>query len=89
MAKVATKQVVKVARKTVKKPKSTDDLLAEYLKTAEDALIEAVKLFSGPRRPDRVQGYWERLERAQIAVTGLYREELVRIRGPIRRRSTK
>lgn len=85
--KAANKQIRKPPR--VKKPKSVDDLLAEHLKQAEDHLIEAVKLFYGTRKPQRVGGYLERLERAQIAITGLYREELVRIRGPVRRRGTK
>lgn len=86
---MSTKVPVKAKPKASQKPKSVDDQLAEHLKTAEDALIEAVKLFSGPGKPQRVQGYLERLERAQIAITGLYREELVRIRGPIRTRRTK
>jgi hypothetical protein len=72
-----------------KKPRSPDQQLADHLNQAEDHLIEAVKLFSGPRRVTRGVGYQDRLERAQIAVTGLYREELVRIRGTIRRRSSK
>jgi hypothetical protein len=92
--KSATKAVVKTKRKSVpvitqKKPQSVDDQLSEHLKLAEDHLIAAVKLFYGPGKPQRVQGYLQRLERAQIAITGLYREELVRIRGPIRRRGSK
>lgn len=81
------KQVRKVPK--AKKPISVDDQLSEHLKQAEDHLIAAVKLFYGPRKPERVQGYLGRLERAQIAITGLYREELVRIRGPVRRRGPK
>lgn len=72
-----------------KKPQSVDDRLAEHLTQAEHHLIEAVKLFSEPRKPDRRVEYYRRLERAQETITGLYREELVRIRGPIKKRSKK
>lgn len=72
------------AVKTVAKKKiSVDDQLAEHLKQAEYHLIEAIKLFYGPRPPIRVSHYQKRLERAQELVTGLYREELVRMRGPL------
>jgi hypothetical protein len=70
-------------------PVSADDALAEHLKQAEHHLIEAVNLFSGPKKPDRRVEYLQRLNRAQEAITGLYREELVRIRGPIKKRGTK
>lgn len=69
----------------VKTRLSADDELAEHLKQAEHHLIEAVKLFSGPRRPVRGGGYYSRLEKAQEAITWLYREELVRIRGPLKK----
>lgn len=68
---------------------NVDDQLVEHLKQAEHHLIEAVKLFSGPRRPNRVPTYLERLQRAQEAITGLYREELVRIRGPLLKKGSK
>lgn len=68
----------------MKKPKSVDDELTEHLKQAEDHLIEAVILFSRPRKPVRRGGYQQRLIQAQEAITGLYREELVRIRGEVR-----
>jgi hypothetical protein len=66
-----------------------DDQLAEHLKIAEHHVIEAVNLFSGPRKPDRRVEYYQRLNRAQETITGLYREELVRIRGPIKKRGKK
>lgn len=71
------------------KPTSGDDQLTDHLKQAEDHLIEAVKLFSGPQKVTRRAGYQEKLERSQEAITTLYREELVRIRGTVRRRGTK
>jgi hypothetical protein len=84
------KNVSKIVQKTTKgKPKTTnavDAELAEHLKQAEYHLIAAVKLFSGHRPPSRVGTYLQRLERAQEAITGLYREELVRIRGPVRKK---
>jgi len=67
-----------------KSPKNVDDELAEHLKKAEDALIGAVKLFSGQLKPLRRESYYRRLILAQETITGLYREELVRIRGPLK-----
>lgn len=82
MPKPASKVVPKIHQKP-KTALSLDDQLTEHLKLAEHHLIEAVKLFSGPRRPNRVPTYLERLQRAQETITALYREELVRIRGPL------
>ena len=67
-----------------KKPPSVDDLLAEHLKNAEHHLIEAIKLFSGHKTPDRDSWYLKRLGSAQETVTALYRGELVRMRGPLK-----
>lgn len=64
------------------KPKTVDEKLAEHLKIAEEHLIEAVELFVNPGRPSRHAGYRSRLIMAQESITALYREELVRIRGP-------
>ena len=61
-----------------------DVRLADHLKQAEEHLIEAVRLFEQQNRPDRTQHYVERLTRAQELVTSLFREELIRIRGPIK-----
>lgn len=66
------------------KIKTVDDQLAEHLRVAEDHLIAAVKLFSRKVSPERHKDYLPRLIRAQELVTTLFREELVRIRGPIR-----
>lgn len=66
-----------------------DDQLAEHLRKAEEALIAALELFLGDARPTRRAGYQERLERAQEAITALYREELVRIRGPLKEKANK
>lgn len=70
-------------------PKSVDDELAEHLKQAEHHLIEAINLFSRPRRPIREVRYLKRLTGAQETITALYREELVRIRGPLRSKRGK
>jgi hypothetical protein len=89
-SKIVAKPSAKPKRKVARpKPLSEDDRLAEHLKQAEHHLIEAVTLFSGPRKVARRVGYQSRLENAQEAITGLYREELVRIRGPISRRGRK
>lgn len=64
--------------------KSTDDELADHLKEAEHHLIAAINLFSGPRRPIREVRYLIRLKGAQETITALYRQELVRIRGPLK-----
>lgn len=68
----------------VKQVLDVDRQLADHLRKAEEHLIEAVKLFEGKKHPDRTQHYVERLSRAQEMVTWLFREELVRIRGPIK-----
>lgn len=64
--------------------KSVDAQLAEHLEKAEHHLIEAVKLFELTKHPERHPSYVEKLSRAQELVTSLYREELVRIRGPLK-----
>jgi hypothetical protein len=63
---------------------SIDDQLGELLQTAETALIGAVNLFAEQKELSRRVGYLTRLVRAQELITGLYREELVRQRGPLR-----
>jgi hypothetical protein len=65
-------------------PKTVDDELAEHLKQAEHHLIGAITLFSGPRRPTREGTYLRRLTGAQETITWLYRQELIRIRGPFK-----
>lgn len=73
--------------KSVPIPKQTpsvDDELAEHLMQAEHHLIGAVNLFSRASRPVREGGYQKRLIGAQETITSLYRQELVRIRGPLR-----
>lgn len=72
-----------------KKVPKVDDVLVEHLKQAEHHLIEAVKLFSENPSLERRVGYLVRLVRAQEIVTGLHREELVRIRGSLRRRKSR
>jgi len=67
-----------------KKTTSIDKELTEHLKQAEHHLIGAVKLFSEEKKLSRRVGYYSRLIRAQETITGLYREELVRVRGPQR-----
>lgn len=67
-----------------KKPKVVDEQLAEHLREAEDHLVAAVELFLSPSAPNRRVGYLTRLTGAQEAITGLYREELIQIRGPLR-----
>lgn len=68
----------------IRKIQSVDDLLAMHLEKAEEHLIAAVKLFEKKTRPDRSKGYLERLIRSQELCTTLFREELIRIRGPIK-----
>lgn len=65
-----------------KKSTPLDDQLTKHLEQAEQHLIEAVKLFLEHKKLSRRLGYFSRLVQAQEAVTALYREELVRIRGP-------
>jgi hypothetical protein len=69
--------------------KSVDAQLAEHLLRAEESLIAALELFSKGKRPERPSEYLKRLTRAQELVTSIYREELVRKRGPIRLRPKK
>lgn len=76
MAKARVEHVVKVL--------DVDKELANHLKTAEEHLIAAAKLFELKKHPNRTQDYVSRLFRMQEGVTSLYREELVRIRGPIK-----
>lgn len=64
--------------------KSVDDQLADHLQNAENHLIEALKLFSRKTPPDRHADYVSKLTRVQEGVTTLLRQELVRMRGPIR-----
>jgi len=73
-----------MANTRTKKPKGVEGELTEYLKQAEEALIGAVKLFSDHPKLERRIGYLSKLFRAQEMVTGLYQEELVRIRGPLK-----
>lgn len=76
MAQTKVEQVVKAV--------NSDKELADHLKHAEEHLIEAVKLFENKKAPKRTLDYIAKLGRVQEAVTTLYREELVRIRGPIK-----
>jgi hypothetical protein len=76
-------------RRKVRKSKNIvvwtpDVALAHHLKKAEEHLIEAVKLFGKKHPPDRHHDFVERLGRVQERVTTLHREELIRIRGPIK-----
>lgn len=71
---------IEIVRKTTK---NKDAQLAEHLEQAEHHVIEALKLFSGPKDALRRPGYYQRLNSAQEAITSLYREELIRIRGPL------
>lgn len=77
-----------MAKKTkiehVAKAVNSDRELSDHLKQAEEHLIEAVKLFERKTHPNRTQDYVGRLTRAQEMVTHLFREELIRIRGPIK-----
>lgn len=68
----------------VKATVSKDQELADHLKKAEEHLIAAVKLFSEKKPPKRTLHYMSKLDRAQELVTGLFREELIRIRGPVK-----
>lgn len=64
--------------------KSVDQELADHLTKAEEHLIAAVELFARKGRPDRTLAYQKRLRVVQEMTTTLLREELVRIRGPIK-----
>lgn len=79
---MAKKAGVEAAAKQV--GMSVDQLLAHHLKKAEEHLIEAVKLFARKHPPDRHPEYVARLTRTQEMTTWLRREELIRIRGPIK-----
>lgn len=68
----------------VVKAVDADRELADHLRHAEEHLIEAVKLFEEKKPPKRTLDYMAKLGRVQETVTSLYREELVRIRGPIK-----
>lgn len=81
---MAVKEAVKVAAKKAEVIASNEEQLTYHLKAAEEHLIEAVKLFERRHPPKRALGYIERLIRAQEMVTLLYREELIRLRGPIK-----
>lgn len=83
-----TKAVGK-ASKAKSKSKSVDEQLVEHLQAAEEHLIAALKLFLNQKPPTRRAGYEDRLERLQEGVTALLREELVRIRGPLRPKKGK
>lgn len=61
-----------------------DSILTHHLEMAESHLIEAVRLFEKSVKPERRPDYVARLTRAQELVTWLFREELIRIRGPIK-----
>lgn len=66
------------------KHRSIDDELSAHLEKAEEHLIAAVKLFARKTPPDRHKDYVEKLTRYQEGVTTLFREELVRMRGPLK-----
>lgn len=67
-----------------KQIRSVDQELAEHLEKAEEHLIAAVKMFAKKNKPARHPDYVARLTRVQEGVTTILREELVRLRGPIR-----
>jgi hypothetical protein len=77
---MAASKIEHVAKAAVSK----DQELADHLKQAEHHLIAAVKLFEKRTHPQRTHDYVARLTRAQEMTTHLFREELVRIRGPIK-----
>lgn len=77
---MAQTKIAHVAKAIVSK----DQQLADHLEQAEEHLIEAVKLFEEKNPPKRTLDYMAKLSRTQEAVTSLFREELVRIRGPIK-----
>jgi lysylphosphatidylglycerol synthetase-like protein (DUF2156 family) len=63
---------------------SPDAQLADHLKHAEHHLIAALKLFEKKVKPSRTMDFVRRLTTAQETTTTLLREELIRIRGPIK-----
>lgn len=81
---MAVKEVAKAAAKKAEVIASNEDQLTHHLKAAEEHLIEAVKIFERKHPPKRTLAYIERLIRSQEMVTLLYREELIRIRGPLK-----
>lgn len=81
--------VNKAAKAKPKAPPNLDDQLTEHLKQAEHHLIAALELFSGKSKALRRVEYYKRLLGAQETITALYREELVRIRGPLKKRGRK
>ena len=64
--------------------KSPDQRLAHHLEQAEEHLISAVEMFGEEDKPVRNELFVRRLTNTQETVTSLYREELVRRRGPFR-----
>jgi hypothetical protein len=62
-------------------PKTVDQQMGEHLKTAEDALVKAIELFSGHPKPSLGVEYLLRLTGAQEAVTAVRMVELVLARG--------
>lgn len=75
----------KIAEKVIEKILlDPDQELTDHLGKAEEHLIKALQLFERSVKPERHKDYVSRLTRAQELVTWLYREELVRIRGPIK-----
>lgn len=87
--KSASTAVKKVAKTKPTVTQNVEDQLTEHLKQAEHHLIAALELFSRKSKPVRRVEYYKRLLTAQETITGLYREELVRIRGPLARRGKK
>jgi hypothetical protein len=81
---MAVKEAVKAVGKKAEVIASNEEQLTYHLNKAEEHLIEAVKIFERKHPPKRSLGYIDRLVRAQEMVTLLYREELIRIRGPIK-----
>jgi hypothetical protein len=63
---------------------SPDAALARHLEKAEEHLIAAVELFGKKVKPNRHPEFVARLIRTQENTTWLFREELIRIRGPIK-----
>lgn len=81
---MAVKEMAKAAAKKAEVIASNEDQLTHHLKIAEEHLIEGVRLFERKHPPKRTLAYINRLVRAQEMVTLLHREELIRIRGPLK-----
>lgn len=64
--------------------KAAEDQLTEHLRHAEHHLVAAALLFLEEKHPDRRPDYIDKLNRMQQGVTSLMREELIRMRGPIK-----